>query len=71
MKKLTRKAGTSITTELTQGEISMTHIDCDMLVYQYPTIRNFILECFELGEETKIIDFLFSIETEQPQHKGH
>lgn len=70
MKKSTKNLGTLNETKLL-GEVKMDLVARQMLIYQYPTIRLFIEQCFNSGDEQKVIDFLFSLETDSVYHKGH
>lgn len=50
----------------------MDHVDRKLLIYQYPTLRHFIDQCFDNNEAEKVMDFLFSVETHgYEDHRGH
>lgn len=38
----------------------------DMLCMQYPTLYYFIQQAFDLGDEDKVYDLIFALETEYP-----
>lgn len=47
-------------------------LDYEMMIVQYPVLRHFIFQCWVVKDDDKLLDFLFSLETEdQHFHTGH
>lgn len=42
-----------------------------MMMYQYPTLREFISESFRTNREEELLDFLFDIEINGSYQTGH
>jgi hypothetical protein len=57
---------------LNQRGRTMERIDYEIMIFQWPTLRHFIFQCWKEQNDAKLLDFLFSLDTEdQHLHGGH
>lgn len=50
--------------------IHMTQENYDSLIFQYPGLSSFIKSCQKENRHRDVLDFLFNIETEEPNIKS-
>lgn len=62
-KELTRNPGI-----LMNKDLGLTQTDYKFLIYRYPVLRHFIFQCWREGDDIKLLDFLFALETDEPRN---